>query len=340
MGTRTKKSQLTGRRATIADVAALAGVSSATVSYVLNGIVKHTLSEATRDAVLKAAAELGYTPNQSARSLARGASPVVVCQVPALPLSETVLALLGELTDAFADRGHVMTVHVGPLQSRRLGILAKSLRPRAVFPLFPSLSDGKIDAEFRIFGFDYVNAEGSDPGAVLQVDHLFGNGHRQLAFAASSEAELATQSELRRQTVIRRAEALGLPPVPTCAIGNDPMAAVHVLKEWYAQGITAVCANNDLVGSFVIKAIKGAGLRCPDDISVIGYDAGVIASLSEPSLTSIAWQQSAAATVIADAIVNDGSARTTVISDVLVNVQLHEGGSVLCKSSQTTAAPV
>ena len=66
------------KRPTAADVARLSGVSTATVSYVLNRTAGQTIPEATRDRVLSAAHELGYVPSAFAQALARGASRGVI----------------------------------------------------------------------------------------------------------------------------------------------------------------------------------------------------------------------------------------------------------------------
>ena len=67
------------RRPTMTDVASLANVSQATVSYVVNNVTKYSITDETRAAVERAIAELGYQPNAQARSLASGTSGVVVC---------------------------------------------------------------------------------------------------------------------------------------------------------------------------------------------------------------------------------------------------------------------
>ena len=77
------------RRATSSDVARLAGVSRATVSYVLNGRADQSIPEATRDRVLAAAAELAYVPNAASRALRAGESRLVLLVNPGMPWAAT-----------------------------------------------------------------------------------------------------------------------------------------------------------------------------------------------------------------------------------------------------------
>jgi len=92
-------------RPTKADVARLANVSTATVSYVLNNAEGRTISPRTREAVRRAANELGYRPNLAARNLARGGSGVVLYVMPRIALGELPIEVGSRLTTALARRG-------------------------------------------------------------------------------------------------------------------------------------------------------------------------------------------------------------------------------------------
>jgi DNA-binding LacI/PurR family transcriptional regulator len=80
----------TTRRVTSADVARVAGVSRATVSYVLNDTPHQTISAATRTRVFEAASSLGYAPSAAARALRTGRSDVVLCLLPDWPIGPEV----------------------------------------------------------------------------------------------------------------------------------------------------------------------------------------------------------------------------------------------------------
>jgi len=92
-------------RVTSANVAAEAGVSRATVSYVLNDTPGQTIPEATRERVRTAADRLGYSPSSAARTLRRGRSDLVLHILPDLPIGATVGALIEHLSLGLAQHG-------------------------------------------------------------------------------------------------------------------------------------------------------------------------------------------------------------------------------------------
>ncbi|MGB2765491.1 MAG: LacI family DNA-binding transcriptional regulator, partial [Propionicimonas sp.] len=100
-----------GSRITAEDVARKAGVSRATVSYVLNNHPHQTIPEATRQKVLEAAAELDYTPLASARILSRGRSDVVVMLIPDWPLGSVLPQVMDSVGDGLAPFGLELFLH-------------------------------------------------------------------------------------------------------------------------------------------------------------------------------------------------------------------------------------
>jgi len=185
-----------------------------------------------------------------------------------------------------------MTVHFERSGDTSFRAMVDSLKPEVVFSLFPAdLPDGAVDLGA---------SDLPDPGCHLQVEYLASRGHERLAFAGSPEIELARQSGARGRAVAARARELGLPEVGGGPLASDPLESAQQVTAWHGQGITAICANNDEVAFAILRAIRDAGLVCPDDLSVIGYDATVVGALSLPALTSIAWDAEGAAPMIAD----------------------------------------
>ena len=117
------------RRPTAADVARLAGVSRATVSYVLNDTPHQVIPAHTRERVRAAAAELGYTPSVAARALITGRSDVVLLLLPDWPIGPTVGALLESLSDAFASTGSPSSSTHAPRAGRYRRYGKRSPRP-------------------------------------------------------------------------------------------------------------------------------------------------------------------------------------------------------------------
>ncbi|MBZ3900376.1 LacI family DNA-binding transcriptional regulator [Streptomyces griseiscabiei] len=272
------------------DIARRAGVSQATVSYVLNNVEKQSISEQTRRAVLDAAKALDYRTNHNARSLASGVSSTVVCVVPPVQLGEPILGLLGELTLEFARRDFVLAVHFEQAGDESLEAMKKALRPMAVFPLLSP--HGRVPSGAQ-------PGSSSEPGARLQVTYLAERGHRRLAFAAPAVPSLTVQWAWRLSSAEGAAEELGLPEMVSAEFLLDGSDARDIIRRWHSSGVTAVCAHNDDVAFAVLRGIRENGLRCPEDIAVIGYDATTLGATSDPPLTSIHWETHQVASMLA-----------------------------------------
>jgi DNA-binding LacI/PurR family transcriptional regulator len=154
------------RRVTSADVARMAGVSRATVSYVLNDTPHQTISAATRSRVRAAAEALGYAPSAAARALRTGRSDVVLCLLPDWPIGSGMGALLGNLSTALARHGLTFVAHPGSREDRPIAHIWKALSPAAVLA-FTDFSDDEIDA-MRAAGVALVVAD----LAVIGVDDI------------------------------------------------------------------------------------------------------------------------------------------------------------------------
>src|SRR3954454_3730110 len=110
------------RRPTGADVARRAGLSRATVSYVLNNSPHQVIPDPTRQRVLAAAAELGYTPSPAARALSSGRSDVILLLLPDWPIGPTVGHLLEDLSAELAAHGLTFVAHPGSAGRAGFGV--------------------------------------------------------------------------------------------------------------------------------------------------------------------------------------------------------------------------
>src|SRR3954466_11356127 len=120
------------RRPTAADVARQAGVSRATVSYVLNDTPHQKIPEATRRRVLEAAARLGYAPSAAARTRRPGRSDGVLGMLPDWPIGPAVGRLLEHLSTALAEAGLTFVVHPRGRSPRPGSEVWKAIGPAAV----------------------------------------------------------------------------------------------------------------------------------------------------------------------------------------------------------------
>ena len=308
------------RRVTSADVARLAGVSRATVSYVLNDTPKQTISADTRGRVLDAAASLGYAPSAAARTLRTGRSDVVLCLLPDWPIGPEVGAMLGALSTELARAGLTFVVHPGNREDRPISEIWKAITPAAVIA-FADFSAGEI-AAMRAAGVALVVALlGREPqrGRELempqhlvgrrQVEHLTAAGHTRLGFAYPDDERLRIFAEPRLAGAREacRERGLAAPARETVALAAVP--AAEAVRRWRADGVTGVCGYNDEVALAVLAGVRLLGLTVPADLAVIGVDDIPPARLAAPPLTTVTTDQTLVAAHLAATVVAAMSGR-------------------------------
>jgi DNA-binding LacI/PurR family transcriptional regulator len=219
---------MAGRRVTSADVAALAGVSRSTVSYVLGGGARlDSFSPETVARVHAAATKLAYTPNAAARSLRKGQSGVVLLALPDLPLAGNLGKFVAGLTDAVSATGRsLVTWYVRP--GVRLRDLLRDIHPQAILEFTPLTGQDRETAA----GSDIPVISTTDPIAdldrtvgELQVRHMARAGHRRLGIVTTDDEWVGVFSGARRRGAREAAAALGLSLPLEVSIGTHEMAA-------------------------------------------------------------------------------------------------------------------
>ncbi|WP_250008463.1 LacI family DNA-binding transcriptional regulator [Actinoplanes sp. M2I2] len=302
----------TTRRVTSADVARLAGVSRATVSYVLNDTPRQTISAGTRDRVREAAARLGYSPSAAARTLRTGRSDVVLCLLPDWPIGTEVGSNLGHLSAALARHGLTLVVHPGNHADRPIAELWKAITPAAVIA-YTAFTDPEI-AAMRSAGVALIALSRRDRGHELavpqelvgrrQAEHLAQAGHTRLGYAYPDDPRVRFFAEPRLAGVRAVCAARRLPTPVGLTVPLDPAAAADAVRRWQATGVTGVCAYNDEVALAVLAGLRRDNRSAPDDLAVIGVDDIPAARLAGPPLTTVTTDQAVvgahlAATVVA-----------------------------------------
>ena len=272
------------RRPTIRDVAELAGVSTATVSYVLNGTPGQTITPSTRERVRRAADSLGYVPHRIARALREGRSPVVVLNVGTMIGGSNVAAFVQGMTAELRRHGHTLLVTSEPH-----GISAEvidAVAPRATLDLTVVTMGGEED--------DVVSgvAAGDHAGfafhTVTQLRHLAETGHRRIAFVGPVEQTAFTRARLAHAH--HAAHELGLPrlEIATIATTAETGERTEAVRQLAQSGeVTAVAAYSDDVALAVLAGMAVLGLRAPRDLAVIGFDEEAAGHLWSPPLTTV-----------------------------------------------------
>jgi DNA-binding LacI/PurR family transcriptional regulator len=302
------------RRVTSADVARQAGVSRATVSYVLNNTPRQTISDRTRNRVLNAAADLGYAPSAAARALRTGRSDVVLCLLPNWPIGQRLGEMLTCLTTELARSGLTFVAHPGSHDDRPGAELWKAITPAAVLA-FEEVTDSEMGA-MRAAGVALVVAllgrgrHGRRELEVLQyrmgelqAGHLAGRGHYRIGYAYPDDERVRLFADPRLDGARAGCAERGLAELDVREVPLAPAAAAEAVLSWRDAGVTAVCAYNDEVALAVLAGMRRLGLTAPGDLAVIGLDDIPAARLAAPALTTVTIDSVVVARQLAGSVV-------------------------------------
>ena len=287
------------RQPTILDVAKLAGVSKSLVSLVMRGAPN--VSTESRAAVLAAAADLGYRPNAAARSLAARRSSVVGCVVSDLH-NPFFADVIDGIEEEAAGAGYRLLVSPGFLDGAREAVAVDTLMQLRVDALILVGSAMRLEElgmassliPVVLIGHDRapegLHTVSSDDvaGAEAVVDHLVESGHRRIAHIHASTDAGGTA---RRRGYARAMRRHGLKDQIRVVKGEFTAAGgARGMRRLLASGRlpTAVFVANDLAAIGVLDELDVAGLRVPDDISVVGYDNLALSAMDRISLTTVA----------------------------------------------------
>jgi DNA-binding LacI/PurR family transcriptional regulator len=278
------------------DVAARAGVSRALVSLVMRESPK--VSPARREAVLRAAEELGYAPHAAARRLASRESTVLAVLVS--DLHNPYFAEIVDGVDA-AAHDHGLEVILGSGGRRATGERRAvenllSFRPAGLVLLSPVVPVSVIaraaergavvavEREVRLDTVDTVVDDGAT-GSRLVVDHLVSLGHRHLVHLDGGRG---AQAGTRRRGFVEAARRHGIDPW-VVASEHTEEAGAAAMRQVLATGrpFTAVVAANDVNAVGALSVLAESGRRVPEDVSVVGYDNTSLAGLRHIGLTTV-----------------------------------------------------
>lgn len=295
-------------RPTTADVARLAQVSTATVSYVLNKTEGKRISPRTSEAVQRAAEQLGYRPNFAAQNLARGKSGVVLYVVPRVAVGEMPMQAGSRMTTELARLGLLQVQIFETEDDQHVVDAIANLNPIAVTSLFPLSGNARSAVHAANVPYIEIGALPAlgDPHlsvGAIRVQHLVERGHRRIAFAYTGVAKWHALGDYWLEGITRAAQSHQLPAVRVDDVTVDNAAAVA--SGWVRDGVTAVCAQSDEIACLVLYGIREAGLRCPEDLAVIGVDANPMGAISSPPLTTVEFNPAAVADAAMAAVLTE-----------------------------------
>jgi DNA-binding LacI/PurR family transcriptional regulator len=286
---------------TSADVARLAGVSRATVSYVLNDTAGGRVSEKTRVRVRAAADELGYVPHAAARSLRAGHSGLVLMATPEITFGPLFNEFFSELRAGLRDHGYTAVLYGSraDLSGREIARAWAELRPTAVITgVTDDLSPEGVEILRRsgtravltlaakpVPGAHALVLDQSEVGETAGT-HLVARGHQEIGVIMPTDPTLRLFIEPRLAGVRSAATPAGARVEPL-ELDYTEESAAALAARWPSLGLTALFCYNDEYAALVLAAFHDAGIAVPSEAALVGSDDLMLARLTRPRLTSV-----------------------------------------------------
>lgn len=290
-------------KATLELIAKKTGYSISTISRVLNNKAKLSrISKETVDLIRLEAEKCGYSPNLVAKNLRTNQSRIIGLVVPYL--SNPYFSEMANVIIAEAKRVGYTTIVIDTMENEEMQnsavamLLSRQVEGIIIVPCGnnPKLLEQTsecglpivlVDRYYEQSGLPYVvtnNYQGGKMAATL----LIRNGHRRLACIQGPSNTMPNKKRIEGYLSVLKSEGLADDAVIVgneFSIQNGYMETKLLLND--ANPPTAIFALSNTIGLGVLKAIKEAGLRIPEDISLISFDNNIYLDFMEPSITRI-----------------------------------------------------
>jgi LacI family transcriptional regulator len=299
-----EEGEMAAKRASIRDVAALAGVSLTTVSHALNEVEGARVAEETRIRVREAADKLGYTPNRMARGLRMQRAHtlgLISDRIATTPFA--VNMILGAQEAALKRGWTLLLLNTGADPEAEQRAIQELLQHQADGVLYASMYHRIVSVPSALRGIPTVllDAEATNSvipavvpdevgGAHAAVEHLTQHGHRRIGYLSNVDDIPATPARLQGYRTALRAAGIRFDPSLVVTEESDSAGgyrAARKLLQRRAQP-TALFCFNDRMAMGAYRAAAERHLVIPDDLSVVGFDnQEVIAEGLHPQLTTV-----------------------------------------------------
>lgn len=295
-------------RATLKDVAQLAGVSTATVSYALSG--KRTISESTKQRINEAIAQLDYVPDLNARGLSMRDSKLIGVVVPQTEPGERLMfqnsfysEILGSIEYYARQQGYHILIsatdanesYLTLAKKRNLdGIIVIGMYPDEFYQQMKKTQIPIVLIDSYCNDHYYHNIRIDDAyGSYLATHYMLENGHKDVAFFAGQLKEngvmkkrlLGYQQALEEFQIPYRKEYVFEGQI-------DYNSGIKLAEKLMVSKLpaTAIVAAADILAIGAIKGLFEAGKKVPDDYSIVGFDDVEISQYVTPGLTTVRQQ--------------------------------------------------
>jgi DNA-binding LacI/PurR family transcriptional regulator len=295
---------VTVKRATIADIARVAGVSKGAVSYALNG--RPGVSDATRQRIIAVAEEFGWHPSSAARALSDGRAGVLglIVDRPArtLGIESFFMQLISGIEATLSDRSIGLLLQVTDERSSELAAYQRWWAQRSVDgvivvdlahddPRVPLLEKLGMPAVVvgGPHGLGSLPGIWSDDGAAITavIDYLAAQGHRRIARVAGLTHLWHTQ--VRGEALAVAAERLGLTEITTVNTDYTGEAGAQATRTLLARrpAPTVIIYDNDIMAVAGIAVAQEMGIGVPKQLSMVAWDDSPLCQLTHPQLSAV-----------------------------------------------------
>lgn len=292
---------------TISEVAKAAGVSTATVSRVINNST--SITPATREKTLAIMKELNYVPN----SLAQGLSNQKALNVTLLINIDDAKSfsnpffyeVMHGIETVVYEKGLSLTITSSKKNKPTIDTLEQMVSEKRMQGLIipASLAEAKIIKKFKKMHFPFVVIGqpeahtdlvnwvdiNNQQGGEQAVEHLLNKGYRKIAFIGGNNTELFNKNRLSgyRDALKRNKVTVTANHIKECDnTKNDACEKMKALLSLKDKPDAVICGDN-IISFGAMKAIKAEGLSIPNDIGIVSFDNYPLAELVEPSLTAV-----------------------------------------------------
>ncbi len=324
----------------IADIAQRAGVSTATVSRVINHISKG-VGEETRERVLSVIREMNYRPNLQARAIAKARSGIIGVIIPDVGNLFYPQVLRG-IDDCLKEQGYAMLLcnsDSDPEQEKRELLFMVDHRVEGVI-LCSGVSNESFLKTYRAYEiplvmigrtFDSPYADGcicgdNESGMYRSASYLIGHGNRRILYL-DGPANVA--GPMQRMAGYQKVLAAhGIAPSPALIHQGEFSIryGMDCVNKLLREGVSfsAVAAGSDLIAIGAVKALLGRGIKVPWDVEVIGFDNIDLSSIFDPNLSTVSKPHGAMAEQAARMLLSiirgepPGEKRVTAASELIL----------------------
>jgi len=339
--------------ASLATLSAHLGLSAAAISRVLNSTpAARSIPQATQDRIFAAAKQFNYRPNAVARSLRHGRSMTIGVLVPEVSEGYATLVLAG-LEQGLLQAGYVYFLishhHRNDLIERSQAMLVDRsvdgiIAIDTILPhqtQLPTVTVSCPDEHPGVMNIVLNHRRAAE----LAIDHLAGLGHRELAVIKGQA--FSSDTEPRFQAIRAAVTRSGLKLNPKLVAQLEGDAPTHEPGYFAAQRLlasstpfTALFTFNDVSAIGAIRALREAGLRVPQDVSVVGFDDVQSAAFQNPGLTTVRQPLSRMGMLAAEALILQINARQTAApTDHPLSKQLVVDPELIVRESTCPPSP-